>query len=155
MKIFKYSSPLFNTKPSKYQKGVAAVEAAIVAPIFFLLLFAILDGARMIFAYGAVAHAAREGVRYAVVRGAEAGDDLRRVGDSPTTDEKIEAHVLLRAQPLEQIRVITTWEEDANQLKDQSAGRVVQVQIQHDFEPVSPFLPAITLTSTSRTVIYF
>ncbi|AQS38243.1 Flp pilus assembly protein TadG [Shewanella psychrophila] len=155
MKRYLQSNQLSYKKISKFQKGLAAVEAAIVAPIFFLILFAILDGARMIYAYGAVAHAAREGVRYAVVRGAEAGDDLRRVGDSPTTDAKIEAHVLQRAQPLERIRITTTWEEDANQLRDQGAGKVVEIQIEHDFEPVTPFLPAITLSSTSRTVIYF
>lgn len=155
MKKCKPSNRVFSNKPSKFQKGIAAVEAAIVAPIFFLLLFAILDGARMIYAYGAVAHAAREGVRYAIVRGAEAGDDLRRAGDSPATEDKIEAHILLRAQPLKGISVTTTWEEDDNQLADKSAGKVVEILVEHNFEPVSPFLPAVTLSSTSRTVIYF
>ncbi|ACJ27250.1 TadE-like protein [Shewanella piezotolerans WP3] len=150
------SNHLFNQQrnPSTHQRGITAVEAAIVAPLFFLLLFVILDGARMIYAYGTVAHAAREGVRYAVVRGAEAGEDLRRAGDAPTTSTKVEAYVTLRARPLKGISVTTTWEQNGN-LLDLSAGKVVKVLVEHDFSPVTPFLPNLTLSSTSSTVIYF
>jgi hypothetical protein len=45
------------------------VEFALVAPIFFLLLFAIIEGGRFIFFYQALNNATREGARYAIVHG--------------------------------------------------------------------------------------
>ncbi|QUM78040.1 pilus assembly protein [Moritella sp. 24] len=139
----------------RYQHGIAAIESAIVAPLFCLLLLVILDGSRLIYAYGAISHAAREGVRYAVVRGTEAGQDNRRIGDSPTSPTQIETYVLQRSQPLNSITVTTTWDRDSNQLITKDAGQVVEVEVSHDFVSVTPFLPSITLSSTSSTIIYF
>lgn len=50
-------------------KGQALVEFALVAPVFFLLLFAIIEGGRFIFFYQALNNATREGARYAIVHG--------------------------------------------------------------------------------------
>ncbi len=49
--------------------GQALVEFALVAPVFFLLLFAIIEGGRFIFFYQALNNATREGARYAIVHG--------------------------------------------------------------------------------------
>lgn len=40
-----------------------------MAPVFFLLLFAIIEGGRFIFFYQALNNATREGARYAIVHG--------------------------------------------------------------------------------------
>lgn len=65
-------------------KGQALVEVALVAPLFFLILFGIIDLGRVIWANDAVANAAREGARYASVHGGTVGlttqaskDDIR------------------------------------------------------------------------------
>jgi hypothetical protein len=50
-------------------KGQALVEFALVAPIFFLLLFGIIEGGRFIFYYQTLNNATREGARYAIVHG--------------------------------------------------------------------------------------
>jgi TadE-like protein len=50
--------------------GQALTEFALVAPIFFLLLFSIIEGGRFIFFYQALNNATREGARYAIVHGA-------------------------------------------------------------------------------------
>ena len=139
----------------RYQHGIAAVESAIVAPLFMLLLLVILDGSRMIYAYGAIAHAAREGVRYAVVRGSEAGQDNRRINDSPATEGQIENHILQRSQPLDSITVTTTWSLNSQQQITKDPGQVVTVEVSHDFVSVTPFLPSVTLSSISSTIIYF
>lgn len=139
----------------RYQHGVATIEAAIVAPLFFLLLLTILDGSRMIYSYGAVAHAAREGVRYAVVRGSEAGVDNRRIGDSPTTEMQIENYVAQRSLTLKDISVTTTWSLDSFNQATKDPGKMVTVEVSHDFTTVTPFFPSITLTSASSSVIYF
>jgi hypothetical protein len=45
------------------------VEFARVAPVFFLLLFAVIEGGRFILYYETLANATREGARYAIVHG--------------------------------------------------------------------------------------
>src|SRR5215211_413639 len=49
--------------------GQAMVEFALVAPIFFLLLFAVIEGGRFIFYYETLNNATREGARFAIVNG--------------------------------------------------------------------------------------
>jgi hypothetical protein len=57
------------TRRRRRSIGQALAEFALVAPIFFLLLFAIIEGGRFIFFYQALNNAAREGARYAIVHG--------------------------------------------------------------------------------------
>ncbi|MBL4830074.1 MAG: pilus assembly protein [Aliivibrio sp.] len=139
----------------KKNRGSVIIEMTLIVPLFFLLLFAIVDGARMIFFYSSVAHGAREAVRYAVVRGTEAGQDNRRIGDSPATENQIEAYVQQRIPALSDLRVTTVWPLDENNNPIKDSGQVVQVTVEHDFIPLAPLMPAVTLTSTSSTVIYF
>ena len=46
------------------------VEFALIAPIFFLLLFGIIEGGRFMFYYEILNNATRDGARYAIVNGA-------------------------------------------------------------------------------------
>lgn len=60
-------------RPSRTRRrtaGQAMVEFALVAPMFFLLLFGIVEAGRFIFYYETLSHATREGARYAIVNGA-------------------------------------------------------------------------------------
>lgn len=49
-------------------------EFALVAPLFFLLLFGIIEAGRFIFYYEILNNATREGARYAIVNGANSVD---------------------------------------------------------------------------------
>jgi hypothetical protein len=51
-------------------RGQALAEFALVAPIFFLLLFGIIEFGRYVYNVQVLNNAAREGARYAVVHGA-------------------------------------------------------------------------------------
>lgn len=53
----------------RYGRGQALAEFALVAPIFFLLLFGIIEAGRFMFYYETLNHATREGARYAIVNG--------------------------------------------------------------------------------------
>ena len=48
------------------------MEFALVAPVFFLILFAVIEGGRFILYYETLNNATREGARYAIVNGANA-----------------------------------------------------------------------------------
>ena len=52
--------------PSRSQRGTAIVEFAVVAMVFFLLVFGIIDFGRLFQSWVTVQYAAREGARYAV-----------------------------------------------------------------------------------------
>ncbi len=56
------------------ERGQALVEFALTVPIFLMLVFGIIDLARLIFAFTQVIDAARQGVRYGIVEGLDAGN---------------------------------------------------------------------------------
>jgi Flp pilus assembly protein TadG len=70
--------------------GQALVEVALVAPLFFMLLFGLIDLGRVIWAIDSVGAAAREGARYASVH---AGTDGIEGSEKKEPDE-IKAYVL-------------------------------------------------------------
>jgi len=57
------------TTKRRRSRGQALAEFAIVAPMFFLLLFGIIEAGRFIFYYEVLSNATREGARYAIVNG--------------------------------------------------------------------------------------
>ncbi len=51
----------------KGQQGAAALEFALVAPIFFILWFGVLDLGLIMYAKGLITHASQEGARYGTI----------------------------------------------------------------------------------------
>ena len=126
------------------ERGVEVIEFAIVSVLFMMLAFGVMEFGRAIWIYGTVAHTAREGSRYAIVRGSESGRTA-----SPAD---VEGYVNQLAGGLTGLIVTTTW-DDAS--KD--PGTVVQVRVDRVFDPAMPLvgLGSFTLSSTSRMVIAF
>ena len=58
---------IFHRRASGTRRGQALVEFALVLPIFILVLVAIFDLGRAVFAYNTLTNAAREGARMAIV----------------------------------------------------------------------------------------
>ena len=126
------------------ERGAELVEFALISNVFFMLVFGIIEFGRAIWIYGTVVHVAKEGARFAIVRGSESGRT------ATTTD--VETYVNVVAAGMTGLTVTTTWDEP---LKD--PGTVVQVRVDRDFDPALPFvsLGPLTLSSTSRMVIAF
>src|SRR6266480_2640114 len=57
------------------QHGQSLTELPIALVLFLVLTFGIVDAGRLIYAYNVVSLSAREGVRWAVVRGGTSGRD--------------------------------------------------------------------------------
>ncbi len=127
----------------KHQRGSSLVEGALCFTVFLMILFGMIDFGRAVFAYNFISYAAREGARYAIVRGNSGGHA------ASTTD--ISSFVKQEAIGLDPsaITVNTTWTQDKN------AGSTVQVQVQYSFQPVVPYMPSgpLTLASTSKMLI--
>ena len=125
----------------KRERGTSAVEFALIMPIFLLVIIGVGELSRAIWIYGTVAHAAREGTRYALVRGAE--------NKAPVTAADVESYVRAKAGYGSLLQVTTTWQPD------NKAGSIVQVSVQYEFTSVASLLPLppLALSSTSRMVI--
>ena len=61
-------------------RGQALVEFALVFPLLMLLVFALIDLGRVVYAHNAMAEAAREGARWGSVQ-ARAANDLEGIAD--------------------------------------------------------------------------
>ena len=128
------------TRPRRQRRGVVIVEFAVVALILVSLIIAVVEFGRAVWVRNTVGHAAREGARWAIVRGNESG--------RPTDDAAVSAYVQSKI-PITGLTVTTTW------TPNKDPGSVVQVRVQSAFTAVIPMIPAVTLTGTSRMVIAF
>jgi Flp pilus assembly protein TadG len=126
------------------QDGATAVELAIVLPVMLAVVFGIVLTSIAVFLYTTAAHAAREGARYAIVRGATPGNLL---DDATDADVRAVVQRLVKLGPPPE--VTTVWRPDKN------PGSVVEVTARIPFTLNLPFVPfgPVTFSSTSRMVI--
>jgi Flp pilus assembly protein TadG len=110
------------------EKGQTLVELALVLPVFLMLFFAILDGARLAMDYNTVAHAAREGARYAVVHGSTSTSPIGPgVNESNLTDY---VNQYLDQLPAADLTVKPTWLTGTS-----GPGSKVKVNVTYTFLP--------------------
>lgn len=69
--------PLSSPVPARNERGAAAVEFALVALLFFTLLFGILEFGRLLFLYNTVQEVSRRAAREAVVRWIDQTDTVK------------------------------------------------------------------------------
>lgn len=155
--------------PSRGRVGQAMVEFALVAPIFFLLLFSIVEAGRFIFYYETLSNATREGARYAIVNGANVDPFGCPTGPpasgSPACDPS-GADVVARVRqtaigmPGSGISVQRCWWYTACDFGthgdgDNARGASVTVAASYTYSSLIPLvpLPPITVTAESSLVI--
>ncbi|HVC43343.1 MAG TPA: TadE family protein [Candidatus Binataceae bacterium] len=129
----------------RHAAGQAMVEFAMVASLFLLLLFGIIEMALAAYNYNTVCAAAREAVRYAIVHSP--------TGPNPATTSQIQQVVYNYAVDLnpKQLTVNVTWPADANLPSQQDA----EVQVSYQYQLQVPFHSPVTLTlaSTSQMLV--
>jgi hypothetical protein len=137
--------------------GQAMVEFALVAPIFFLILFGIVEAGRFMLYYQALNNATREGARYAIVNGANtlgcpSGPNLThpeaecdREGALVIARVRAAAFGVLGGPTL---AVAPDWDPD------NSRGSTVTVEASYTYSPLIPIpFPPITVTARSSLVV--
>lgn len=120
------------------RRGAAAVEFAIVAPVFFLVVLGIVEFGRMVMVQQVITNAAREGARIAVLDSATPGRVTARVNS------------YLAAANLPAATIVLTPGQPASAGFDQP----VSVEVRMPYSAVSPltrpFLSqGVVLNSTS------
>jgi hypothetical protein len=152
------------------------VEFALIAPFFFLLLFAIVEGARFIFFYEMLNNAAREGARYAIVHGANSACPSGPPPPGYTNDcdvpgEHVKTAVRNASQNVagEDLFVYdpiwTPRNAPIPRLADcpdgtclvstgsNARGDYVTVYLDYTYDPVIPVLPEITVSAEATLVV--
>jgi Flp pilus assembly protein TadG len=123
-------------------------EFALGATVFFLLMFAIIEMAMVVYSYNTISHAARECVRYAIVHSP--------TGPNPATTAQIKNVAVSYADlpaPNQLVAgdVTVTWPTDPNLPSSDDA----QCTIALNYSLRIPFLPSKTLplTATARMLV--
>src|SRR5215831_19326959 len=125
------------------RRGAAIVEFALGLMFFVVLIIGTMEFGRAVWAYTTVAHATRQGARYAMAHGSL----------SPATADQIRAVVASQVIGLYSSKLVvnTTW-NPANQ-----KGATVQVQVRYPLDLVAaPLLvnqSTITLGATSQMIV--
>jgi Flp pilus assembly protein TadG len=150
---------LSNRRPSR--RGAATLEAAIVVPVFLLLVLGTIDIGLAVSRQSSLSQAARQGARKAAVHGklAPAGWDGGPWGVD-TIEEPIAVSgnyavdavkPMLVNCPVDQTYVRFEWPEGRNDV-----GNQVRVTVTSEYTPMMTFIfgaPTITLRATSTMMI--
>jgi Flp pilus assembly protein TadG len=135
------------------------VEFVLVAPVFFLLIFAVIEGGRFILYYETLNNATREGARYAIVHGSNSScpsGPMPPGMNPPGCYDLTGANVVQRVEDMAfgllgtGVTVTPTWGDLGN-------GREAEVNVTatYTYQTLIPLvpLPAITISAESTLVI--
>ena len=131
------------------------VEFALVAPLFFILLFGIIEAGRFIFYYETLNNATREGARYAIVNGANTigcptGPPAPGTTGCDVAGNDVIARVRASALGIgSAVTVTPTW------TYNNGRGETVNVKATATYKTLVPLLPlpSITISAESSLVI--
>ncbi len=140
------------------QRGASLPETAIVMAVLLALLFGIIDFGRAVYTYAFVAQLAREGARWAIVRGNQCSVLDHCNARLPTFKPTYRACRRDRRAP-GQTQVSALWSSCPSGTSGNNApGCTVTVTVTYPFKFLLPFMPKgslsqLTMTSSSKMVI--
>jgi Flp pilus assembly protein TadG len=147
------------TRLSWDDRGQALVDATLAMIPFLMLLFGVIELALGLYTYHFISYAAREGTRYAIVR----GSSCTSVAEGcPATQASIQSYVkgLGFVNPNRYVYVKTTWSAGTQTTCSPSTtcnnpGNLVTVSIQYQYPLTLPFVSVtnVTMNSTSQMLI--
>lgn len=125
------------------------VESAIVMAVLLAIMFGIIDFGRALYTYSFVANAAREGARWAIVRGANCAELDHCPAQQGSTD--IQPYVQSLSEGATNPSNISA---NLNFPNGNGRGAVAEVTVSYPFKFMLPFMPSsFTMQSTSEMVI--
>jgi Flp pilus assembly protein TadG len=148
-------SPRSRAAGPQRRRGQALVEFAMVAPIFFLLLFGIIESGRFIFYYETLNNATREGARYAIVNGANTiGCSTGPAAPGTTSCDPAGDDVRERVRDAA-FGILSGISVDPQWFADNGRGSTVTVTASYTYASLVPLvpLPPITVTAESSLVV--
>jgi Flp pilus assembly protein TadG len=138
---------------SRSRRGQSMVEFALVAPIFFLLLFGIIEAGRFMYHYEILNNAAREGIRYAIIHGENSSDPTGPPTDATGADIKQAisdaALGLVGAGDLVIPDPVYSGPNGATNKR----GSNVELSVSYTYSPLLPLFPNVTISTEASGVI--
>ncbi len=144
------------------QQGTAMVEMAFASVILLTMLFGVMEMCLALYTYHFISEAAREGTRYAIVRGSSCANPP--MTPCPASPDDIQSYVETLGFPgidPAAMTVSTTYSAYpaggvcAPSASCNNPGNQVQVTVNYQYPLSIPFIPSSTLnmSSTSQMVI--
>jgi Flp pilus assembly protein TadG len=144
------------------EEGSALVEMAMSSALVLTVLIGVFQASLMLYTYHFMSYAARQGARYAIVRGSDScytpGVSTSNISDcNDSTGSGIVSYVqglsfpgvnwsqCTKTSPC----VTVSWPNGTN-----APGNPVQVQINYPYSLYVPWVKPITLTLTSTSTMY-
>jgi hypothetical protein len=138
------------------ERGASLPETAIVMGVVLALMFGIVDFGRALYTYSFVAQLAREGARWAIVRGSKCTALDHCPAQSGTGDVQPYVQGLSEGatDPSKLVAALSFPSCPAGAAAGNARGCVAEVTVTYPFRFVAPFMPAaINMSSTSEMVI--
>lgn len=146
-------------KAPNAQRGTSLPETVVVLAVLLALLFGIIEFGRAMYTYAFVAQIAREGARWAIVRGAQC-TVLDHCGAISSDVQTYVQSLSEGATDPNQISVDAEWPpaDCPAGVAAKSPGCVVVVTVKYPFKFMLPFMPSgnlatLSMSSTSQMVI--
>ena len=141
------------------EHGAASVEFALSVTALLTFIFGILAMCMALYSYHFVSEAAREGSRYAMVRGSACSTYGKFSDCNIGTSTPIQTYVRSLSFPginTNKITVTAAWPTTGAACTPQvtpcnNPGNLVRVSVSYQFPLSIPFIPARTLTMTSQS----
>ncbi len=143
--------------PSRRPAGQTLVEFALVFPVLILLFLAIFDLARLVYVFNAVADAARNGVREAIVDQDCAVVVARAQASAPAVDLSAPTAVVLTVYKSEVVSPSPAPDVCPSLGGGYGIGYLAEVRVEATFRAITPvigqLIGPIPLSSTARLPI--
>jgi Flp pilus assembly protein TadG len=138
------------------ERGSSLPETAIVMAVLLAVMFGIMDFGRALYTYGFVANAAREGARWAIVRGSKCTLLDHCPAQQGSSDIQTYVQSLSEgAMNASNIKATLTFPSPSCTSTNNAPGCVAEVTVSYPFTFIAPFVSnlKITMSSTSEMVI--
>ena len=146
-----------STAASRRSRGQTLVEFAFVAPIFFFMIFAIIDFGRYVYYVQIINNAAREGARYAIVHGSNSFQPTGPGDDNAKIESVVRSYAIGVIGSGAVLNVDSYWRDPSNPMDvaSNARGQEVRVYVTYDFHPIIPLvpIPGISIKGESTLVI--
>jgi Flp pilus assembly protein TadG len=125
-------------------RGQALVEFALASVVFFMTIFGIIEFGRAVWEYNIVASLAKDGARYASLRGSTSG--------AAVSSDNVQTYLRTHDFGLN-VSAVATWPDGGT--PSNGPGKTVQVHVTRTFTPLTLLIPHIPLTlqSTAQVTI--
>jgi Flp pilus assembly protein TadG len=150
------------------ESGSAVVEMAFSSTILFAMFFGLFQMTMASYVYQYVSDAAREGSRWAIVRGSSCSTNTPNLDHCGAASTDIQTYVRSLKYPVivpANLTVAATWYSPSSSLPTtwtlcssgtcDSSGNLVKVVVTYNYPFSVPFVPArtISVSSTSQMVV--